>query len=335
MKETSNILTDSFKRKHTYLRISLIERCNLKCTYCMPEEGIPLSPRNHLMSYEEIYTIAKTFVKHGVTKIRLTGGEPLIRKDIHVILKKLSSLGVELSITTNAVLVHKYIDALKDSGIKSINVSLDTLNREKFSQITRRNEFERVYQNILLLIREGFQVKINSVLIKDFNEDEIIDFIELTKKHSITIRFIEFMPFNGNKWDMSKLVSYAQVIDKAHAKYSQELIQRLQDAPNDTSKNYKVMGYQGSFSVISSVTNPFCDSCNRIRLTANGRLKNCLFSDGEEDLLTPLRNGKEIEPMIYKLIQGKKKIRNGMETIESFQEPESHNQNRSMIAIGG
>ena len=335
MKEISNILTDSFKRKHTYLRISLIERCNLKCTYCMPEEGIPLSPRNHLMSYEEIYTIAKTFVKHGVTKIRLTGGEPLIRKDIHVILKKLSSLGVELSITTNAVLVHKYIDALKDSGIKSINVSLDTLNREKFSQITRRNEFERVYQNILLLIREGFQVKVNSVLIKDFNEDEIIDFIELTKKHSITIRFIEFMPFNGNKWDMSKLVSYAQVIDRAHAKYSQELIQRLQDAPNDTSKNYKVMGYQGSFSVISSVTNPFCDSCNRIRLTANGRLKNCLFSDGEEDLLTPLRNGKEIEPMIYKLIQGKKKIRNGMETIESFQEPESHNQNRSMIAIGG
>ena len=335
MIETSNILTDSFKRKHTYLRISLIERCNLKCTYCMPEEGIPLSPRNHLMSYEEIYTIAKTFVKLGVTKIRLTGGEPLIRKDIHVILKKLSSLGVELSITTNAVLVHKYIDALKDSGIKSINVSLDTLNREKFSQITRRNEFERVYQNILLLIREGFQVKINSVLIKDFNEDEIIDFIELTKKHSITIRFIEFMPFNGNKWDMSKLVSYAQVIDRAHAKYSQELIQRLQDAPNDTSKNYKVMGYQGSFSVISSVTNPFCDSCNRIRLTANGRLKNCLFSDGEEDLLTPLRNGKEIEPMIYKLIQGKKKIRNGMETIESFQEPESHNQNRSMIAIGG
>lgn len=335
MKETSNILTDSFKRKHTYLRISLIERCNLKCTYCMPEEGIPLSPRNHLMSYEEIYTIAKTFVKHGVTKIRLTGGEPLIRKDIHVILKKLSSLGVELSITTNAVLVHKYIDALKDSGIKSINVSLDTLNREKFSQITRRNEFERVYQNILLLIREGFQVKINSVLIKDFNEDEIIDFIELTKKHPITIRFIEFMPFNGNKWDMSKLVSYAQVIDRVHAKYSKELIQRLQDAPNDTSKNYKVMGYQGSFSVISSVTNPFCDSCNRIRLTANGRLKNCLFSDGEEDLLTPLRNGKEIEPMIYKLIQGKKKIRNGMETIESFQEPESHNQNRSMIAIGG
>ena len=335
MKEISNILTDSFKRKHTYLRISLIERCNLKCTYCMPEEGIPLSPRNHLMSYEEIYTIAKTFVKHGVTKIRLTGGEPLIRKDIHVILKKLSSLGVELSITTNAVLVHKYIDALKDSGIKSINVSLDTLNREKFSQITRRNEFERVYQNILLLIREGFQVKINSVLIKDFNEDEIIDFIELTKKHPITIRFIEFMPFNGNKWDMSKLVSYAQVIDRVHAKYSKEPIQRLQDAPNDTSKNYKVMGYQGSFSVISSVTNPFCDSCNRIRLTANGRLKNCLFSDGEEDLLTPLRNGKEIEPMIYKLIQGKKKIRNGMETIESFQEPESHNQNRSMIAIGG
>ena len=252
-----------------------------------------------------------------------------------MILKKLSSLGVELSITTNAVLVHKYIDALKESGIKSINVSLDTLNQEKFSQITRRNEFERVYQNILLLIREGFQVKINSVLIKDFNEDEIIDFIELTKKYPVTIRFIEFMPFNGNKWDLSKLVSYAQIMDIVHAHYSKASIKRIQDAPNDTSKNYKVMGHQGSFSVISSVTNPFCDSCNRIRLTANGRLKNCLFSDGEEDLLTPLRNGKEIEPIIYRLIQGKKKIRNGMETIESFQEPKSHNQNRSMIAIGG
>ena len=335
MKKTSHILTDSFNRAHTYLRISLIERCNLKCTYCMPEDGIPLSPRNYLMTYEEVYTIAKTFVEHGVTKIRLTGGEPFIRKDIHVILKKLASLGIELSITTNAVLVDKYISVLKEYEIKTINVSLDTLNREKFTQITRRNEFERVYKNMLLLIKEGFKVKINVVLIKGFNENEIINFIELSKHYPVTVRFIEFMPFNGNKWDLSKLVSYAQIMDMVHAHYSKASIKRIQDAPNDTSKNYKVSDYKGSFSVISSVTNPFCDSCNRIRLTANGKLKNCLFSDGEEDVLTPLRQGIDIEPIIHRNVMSKKKIRNGLETIESFQEQDAHSKNRSMIAIGG
>ena len=301
----------------------------------MPEDGIPLSPRNYLMTYEEVYTIAKTFVEHGVTKIRLTGGEPFIRKDIHVILKKLASLGIELSITTNAVLVDKYISVLKEYEIKTINVSLDTLNRGKFSQITRRNEFERVYKNVLLLIKEGFKVKINVVLIKGFNENEIINFIELSKHYPVTVRFIEFMPFNGNKWDLSKLVSYAQIMDMAHAHYSKASIKRIQDAPNDTSKNYKVTDYKGSFSVISSVTNPFCDSCNRIRLTANGKLKNCLFSDGEEDLLTPLRQGIDIEPIIHRNVMSKKKIRNGLETIESFQEQDAHSKNRSMIAIGG
>ena len=301
----------------------------------MPEDGIPLSPRNYLMTYEEVYTIAKTFVEYGVTKIRLTGGEPFIRKDIHVILKKLASLGIELSITTNAVLVDKYIGVLKQYEIKSINVSLDTLSREKFTQITRRNKFERVYKNMLLLIKEGFKVKINVVLIKGFNEEEVINFIELSKHYPVTVRFIEFMPFNGNKWDLSKLVSYAQIMDMVHAHYSKASIKRIQDAPNDTSKNYKVSDYKGSFSVISSVTNPFCDSCNRIRLTANGKLKNCLFSDGEEDLLTPLRQGIDIEPIIHRNVMSKKKIRNGLETIESFQEQDAHSKNRSMIAIGG
>ena len=301
----------------------------------MPEDGIPLSPRNYLMTYEEVYTIAKTFVEHGVTKIRLTGGEPFIRKDIHVILKKLASLGIELSITTNAVLVDKYISVLKEYEIKTLNVSLDTLNRGKFSKITRRNEFERVYKNVLLLIKEGFKVKINVVLIKGFNEEEVINFIELSKHYPVTVRFIEFMPFNGNKWDLSKLVSYAQIMDMVHAHYSKASIKRIQDAPNDTSKNYKLSDYKGSFSVISSVTNPFCDSCNRIRLTANGKLKNCLFSDGAEDVLTPLRQGIDIEPIIHRNVMSKKKIRNGLETIESFQEQDAHSKNRSMIAIGG
>ena len=335
MKETTPLLTDSHGRDHAYLRISLIERCNLRCSYCMPEEGVKLSPRSHLMSYEEIYTIAQTFVKHGVTKIRLTGGEPLIRKDIGVILEKLSSLPVELSITTNAVIVDKFIDVLKKHGVHSINVSLDSLDKEKFRQITRRDEFDRVYKNILLLVAEGFHVKVNAVLMKGFNEDEIIHFIELTKDLPVSIRFIEFMPFDGNKWDMNKMVSYKAIMEYVGAHYSEKQIERLQDAPNDTSKNYKITDYQGSFAIISSVTNPFCDTCNRLRLTANGQLKNCLFSSTESDLLTSLRAGKDIEPIIKKAVLAKFKVRGGMDTLEKLKDPKFHSQNRSMITIGG
>jgi GTP cyclohydrolase subunit MoaA len=181
MKDKKNILTDTFGRDHSYLRISLTERCNLRCTYCMPEEGVPLSPKSHIMTYDEIYTIAKTFVAHGVTKIRLTGGEPLIRKDISVILEKLAMLPVELAITTNGVIVDRYIDILKKCNINNINVSLDSLKNERFKDITRRNYFDRVYRNIMLLIENGFNVKVNTVLMKGFNEDEIIDFVDLPK----------------------------------------------------------------------------------------------------------------------------------------------------------
>jgi len=335
MDKQPNILRDTFGREHAYLRISLIERCNLRCSYCMPEEGVQLSPKSHIMTYEEIYEIAKTFVKNGVTKIRLTGGEPLIRKDFPVILEKLATLPVELSITTNAVIIDKFIDVLKTNGVKSINVSLDSLDKEKFKHITRRDQFEKVYNNILLLIKEGFKVKVNAVLIKNFNDNEIIDFIRFTKNLPVSVRFIEFMPFDGNKWDMSKMVSYKDVMQYVNASFSEENIERLQDAPNDTAKNYKIKGYKGSFAIIGSVTNPFCDSCNRLRLTANGQLKNCLFSSAESDLLTTLREGKSIEPIIEKAVRAKFKVRGGMDTLEKLQEPKLHSNNRSMTTIGG
>ncbi|WP_405297043.1 GTP 3',8-cyclase MoaA [Algibacter sp. Ld11] len=335
MIDKNKILQDLHGRDHAYLRISLIERCNLRCSYCMPAEGVPLSPKSHLMTYEEIYDIAKIFVKHGVSKIRLTGGEPLIRKDIPVILEQLSSLPVELSITSNAVIIDRYIDILKKNGVNNINVSLDSLDAKKFKHITRRDEFTKVYNNILLLVKEGFNVKLNAVLMKDFNEDEIIDFIHFTKDLPIAVRFIEFMPFDGNKWDMSKMVSYAEVMKLVNASFTETDIKRLKDAPNDTSKNYKIKGYKGSFAIISSVTNPFCDSCNRLRLTANGQLKNCLFSAGESDLLTSLREGKSIEPIIQKAVRAKFKVRGGMDTLKKLQEPKLHNNNRSMITIGG
>lgn len=335
MENHKNILLDSHGRDHAYLRISLIERCNLRCTYCMPEEGVALSPKSHLMTYEEIYKIAKTFSDHGVTKIRLTGGEPLIRKDIPVILEKLATLPVELSITSNAIIIDKFIHVLKANGVNKINVSLDSLDEGKFKHITRRNEFKKVYNNILLLVEEGFKVKVNAVLMKGFNDNEIIDFINFTKDLPISVRFIEFMPFDGNKWDMGKMVSYAEVMKYVNEAFENENFERLQDAPNDTAKNYKIKDYKGTFAIISSVTNPFCDSCNRLRLTANGQLKNCLFSSGESDILTTLRAGKSIEPIIRKAVQAKFKVRGGMDTLKKLKEPKLHNNNRSMITIGG
>jgi len=177
-------------------------------------------------------------------------------------------------------------------------------------------------------------VKINCVLMKGFNDDEIIDFINLAKDLPVHIRFIEFMPFDGNRWNMDKLVSLKEILDHVHTHFKKEEVLKLQNAPNDTAKSYQIKGYQGTFAIISSVTNPFCDGCNRIRLTANGRIKNCLFSSKESDLLTPLRNGKPIASVIQSAIRSKLKVRNGMDTLDKFKDTDGHN-NRSMIQIGG
>ncbi len=330
----SNILTDTFGRKHNYLRISLTERCNLRCTYCMPADGIQLSPKDHIMTYEEIFTIAKQFVDHGVTKIRLTGGEPLVRKDAAQIIEKLSSLPVQLTLTTNGVIVDKFIELFKKCGIKTLNVSLDSLDSQKNKEITRRQYFKKVYNNIILLVNQGFNVKVNCVLMKGFNDNEIIDFINLSKDLPLHVRFIEFMPFDGNQWKMDKLVSLKEILSEVHSNFKKEDIIKLEDAPNDTTKSYQIKNYQGTFAIISSVTNPFCDGCNRVRLTANGQIKNCLFSSSESDLLTPLRKGKSIAPIIEKAVKAKFKIRSGMDTLDKFKRIDGHN-NRSMITIGG
>lgn len=331
----NKVLIDSHGRNHNYLRISITENCNLRCTYCMPAEGIQLTPKKHLMSADEIVEIASTFVSLGVTKIRLTGGEPLVRKDAKEILLRLSKLGTELTLTTNGLLVHQFITIFKEAGITSLNVSIDTLQKDKFTQITRRDEFEKLDENIRLLLAEGFIVKLNVVLIKGFNENEILDFIDLTKDKNIQIRFIEFMPFDGNNWDKSKLVSQAEILNKVQELHTNDAIQRLTDKPNDTARNYKIKNYCGGFAIISSVTNPFCSTCNRIRLTADGKLKNCLFSNSETSLLDVLRNGDSILPLIEKNIYSKKEIRAGLDDQKAFENQSVISKNRSMITIGG
>ncbi|PWB28136.1 GTP 3',8-cyclase MoaA [Flavobacterium sp. HTF] len=335
MTASNTILTDDFGRKHNYLRISLLEKCNLRCTYCMPADGIALSPKADLMTADEIFAIAQTFVENGVDKIRLTGGEPLLRKDFPEIVSKLSDLNVSLSITTNGILIDRHIEVLKQFKVKKINLSLDTLISSKFHSITLRNQFEKVIDNLHLLLNNDFQVKINVVLIKGFNDNEIIDFVKLTRFLPISVRFIEFMPFAGNEWDRSKMVSQNEILSQVGNVFPSEEIEKLEDEKNFTARTYKIKDFQGDFGIISSITNPFCDSCNRIRLTANGKIKNCLFSNAETDLLTAYRKGESITSLISESIQNKKKVRAGMVTISEMDDPAKHFDNRSMIAIGG
>ncbi|MBL4587683.1 MAG: radical SAM protein, partial [Flavobacteriales bacterium] len=260
MQQTKNILTDNFRRKHDYLRISLTERCNLRCFYCMPAEGIPLRDKAHFMRTEEILSIAKTFVDLGVKKIRLTGGEPLVRKDAANIIRQLSELPIELAISTNGILVDQHIDTFEQAGIRTVNVSLDSLKHERTISITRRDHFTRIMSNIELLINRGFEVKINTVLMRGTNDDELTDFIEWTRKTSVNVRFIEFMPFGGNNWNWDKGISLDEVLTRAADRFGAFGFDRIADRPNDTSKNYRLKNGKGTFAIISSVTNPFCDT---------------------------------------------------------------------------
>ncbi|WP_367768857.1 GTP 3',8-cyclase MoaA [Flavobacterium sp. WC2421] len=335
MTPNKNLLTDDFGRTHNYLRISLIEKCNLRCTYCMPADGIALSPKADIMTAQEIYAIAKTFVHHGVNKIRLTGGEPLLRKDFPEIITQLATLGTEISITTNGILIDRHLEVLKANKVTKINLSLDTLVATKFNAITLRNQFQGVIDNLHLLLHNGFQVKVNVVLIKGFNDNEIIDFINLTQHLPLSIRFIEFMPFAGNEWDRSKMVSQQEILDLVHTAFPPADVEKLIDDKNFTSRDFKIKNYAGSFGIISSITNPFCDGCNRIRLTANGKIKNCLFSNHETDLLTAYRSGEALETVIATAIQTKMKVRAGMTSIDEINDPALHQDNRSMISIGG
>ena len=326
------MILDSFGRNHNYLRISLTDNCNLRCFYCMPEEEYEFTPASKLMQADEIEAISKIFVAQGVNKIRLTGGEPLVRKDAGKIILSLSKLPVKLTLTTNGTRIHEFIELLKEANIQSLNISLDTLQSDRFMLLTRRDQFKLVYDNIQLLIRNNFQVKVNVVVMKGMNDGEINDFIEWTRDTPIQIRFIEFMPFSGNRWTSNKVFTWQEILEVVQTKYP---IVRLEDEINDTAKKYTVPGHAGSFAVISTMTSPFCSGCNRMRLTADGKMKNCLFSKEETDLLTAFRRGEDILPLIQKSIASKAKELGGQFTADFEQVHAEEIQNRSMITIGG
>ena len=333
MTDLNNNIVDQFGRNHDYLRISLTERCNMRCFYCMPEEGIALRDKAEFMSSEEVLEIAETFVEMGIKKIRLTGGEPLIKKDAKNLLLNLGKLPIELAITTNAVLVDQFIDTFKEAGVRSVNISLDSLDEDSFNKISRRNYFKRIKANIDLLIQHGFFVKVNVVVIRGLNEHEIPDFVRWSQEQPVHVRFIEFMPFDGNQWNWDKKVSYKEMLEIAKTEFGQQAISKIIDKKNDTARSYQLQNSLGTFGFISSVTNPFCDTCNRIRLTADGKIKNCLFSQNETDLLSALRNGNDIKSLIKSNILDKKKERGGM--VEFNEDFVKSDRNRTMTSIGG
>lgn len=326
------MIIDKFNRIHDYLRISLTDNCNLRCFYCMPEEEYEFTPTSKLMQATEIETLAKIFVSEGVNKIRLTGGEPLVRKDAADIILRLSKLPVSLSLTTNATRLHHFIDVLEQANIRSINISLDTLQSDKFNLITRRDQFVQVMANINTLIEKGVHVKINVVVMNGLNDTELVDFIEWTKHTPVHVRFIEFMPFNGNRWTSNKVFTWQQMLGEIEKKYS---VLALHNDVHDTAKKYTVPGHAGTFAVISTMTSPFCGGCNRMRLTADGKMKNCLFSKEETDLLTTLRTGGNVLPLIQQSIGSKAEALGGQFTtdFEHIHTEDIHN--RSMITIGG
>ncbi|CAG0879539.1 unnamed protein product [Cyprideis torosa] len=326
------ILQDEFGRRHDYLRISVTERCNLRCTYCMPEEGVKLSPNSKLLTTDEIVRLTTLFASEGVTKVRLTGGEPTVRKDIVEIIGRIKDIrGIEsVAITTNGITLKRKLPDLKLAGLDKINISLDTLVPAKFELMTRRLGFERVMDGIEKAIELGYSpVKINVVVMRGINDEEISDFVAWTEHQPLNIRFIEYMPFDGNKWNTKKMVPYFEMLDRVKAQWP--ALERMKDSPNDTSKGYRVPGFAGCIGFISSMTENFCGSCNRLRLTADGNMKVCLFGNSEVSLLDLLReecSDEELKGVISAAVKRKKKQHAGMLNLAKMK-------NRPMILIGG
>ncbi|KAM9195785.1 molybdenum cofactor biosynthesis protein 1 isoform 2-T2 [Mergus octosetaceus] len=295
----SAFLTDSFGRQHNYLRISLTEKCNLRCQYCMPEEGVQLTPKSDLLTAQEIITLARLFVKEGVEKIRLTGGEPLIRPDVVDIVGQLNKLeGLKtIAITTNGINLARLLPRLKEAGVNAVNISLDTLVPAKYEFIVRRKGFHKVMEGIHKATELGYRpVKVNCVVMRGFNEDELLGFVEFTKDLPLDVRFIEYMPFDGNKWNFKKMVSYKEMLDTIKQRWPE--LEKLPCEASSTAKSYKVPHFQGQISFITSMSEHFCGSCNRLRITADGNLKVCLFGSSEVSLRDHLRSGASQEELV-------------------------------------
>lgn len=353
------MLTDTYNRQHTYLRVSLSERCNLRCRYCMPPEGVPLNPTEATLSDEEILHLVNLFVDGGVNKIRLTGGEPLLRPTLAHLIESISQNHPtvdSVGITTNGLTLQRQMPTLLDAGLTHANISLDTLMEDRFVDITRRKGLRKVLQAIDNAV-ESFadrygtdvpgRIKINCVVMKGFNDDELRDFVMLTKDRKVDVRFIEWMPFNDNGWSKGRFLGYADMLkrirgeDGANGNGEADTtapldLQRLSDGPNDTTKWWSVPGHLGRVGFITSMSNNFCGTCNRLRITADGQLKVCLFGSKEVSLRDAMRDPsttrEDMELLVGAAVSRKTFALGGHGNAEGIRKA---NNNRPMTLIGG
>jgi molybdenum cofactor biosynthesis protein A len=329
------LLLDNHGRRINYLRLAVTDRCNLRCFYCMPEEGLNWLGRKELMTYEEMLQICALLVKMGIQKIRITGGEPFVRKDIMQFLTALSKLNGldELTITTNGVLTAPYVQELKRIGVSSVNLSLDTLDAARFFAITKRDEFANVMATLDELLKYDIEVKINAVVMDGQNTQDIIPLVELAQDLPISVRFIEEMPFNGDghvytglKWD------YLRILEEITGKYPE--IKKIPDGPYSTAYNYRIDGHLGTIGIIAAYSRTFCGTCNRIRITPVGGLKTCLYDNGVINLKDHLRQGineDELKNVLLKALGSRAKDGWEAEQLRAGHLP-AH---ESMATIGG
>jgi len=331
----ANVLQDGYGRVHDDLRLSVTDRCNLRCNYCMPEEPVWF-PRSEILSYEEVLRLVRIMMRRGVRKLRLTGGEPLVRRDLPVLIRRLATEpGIEdLSLTTNGVLLAKHAAALAGAGLRRVNVSLDTLDPERFARLTRRPQLDQVLEGLRAATAVGLApVKLNVVLLRGVNDDEVEHLIEQSRLHHWQIRFIEYMPLeNGGRWELSRVVRGSEVRQRIDAIWPIEPDQTRD--PHAPATRYRFRDGAGSLGFIDSISEPFCTSCSRLRLTADGQFRVCLYDPCEVDLKAPIRRGAtddELEGIIEQAVLGKG--RGG--ALQILDRQEALPMTRTMHQIGG
>jgi molybdenum cofactor biosynthesis protein A len=326
-------LFDNHNRPINYLRLAVTDRCNLRCFYCMPEEGIKYMPKKALLTFEEIERLIVIMAGMGISKIRLTGGEPFVRTDLMQLIQRISTIeGIkDIHLTTNGILTGLHIPELKKIGIASVNLSLDTLDKARFKEITRRDEFDKTWQTFMQLVESEIRLKINTVVMDGKNIDDILPLVELTKNFPVSVRFIEEMPFNGEGSHYAKLNwSYKKIL--SHIQQAHPEIIKIEDGPYSTSANYKIPGYQGDFGIIAAFSRTFCGTCNRIRVTAQGTLKTCLYDQGVLDIKSLMRSGAGDEEIKSALLAAfRSRPKDGFEAEQS----RGADVTESMSTIGG
>jgi molybdenum cofactor biosynthesis protein A len=328
------MLIDNHGRQINYLRMAITDRCNLRCLYCMPQQGLEWEKRSALLTYEEIMRLLKIYAALGITKLRFTGGEPFLRKDFMQLLRTVvhANLFEQISITTNGTLTAPHVEELKDLQIHSVNLSADTLNADRFFEITRRNDFAAVQHTLDLLLQHGITTRINAIIMNGRNEEDILALALLTKDLPIDVRFIEEMPFNGTGRAEPLKWNYTAIMDEVKKHFP--TLTKLQDEYGSTSLNYSIPNHQGRVGVIPAYTRSFCGTCNRVRVTPAGKMKTCLYDEGNLDLRALLRNNAINDDAIAQAIsQGMQhRAANGFEA-EAMRK--SHKVQESMATIGG